>query len=320
MFHALFRKREDEEPIITPLQKQRDLQIEKMTTFHNNVVEVVRHTDYRIPLLLGNVSITLIILLPPYFPQDKPDFQISPPVLHPWVNDEQKVTGCASLKNFHLHSDLSKIIEDIINEFQMRPPLLDLACHSNAKVPPPPFIPTEMSSIIGTLMNYGTYHPTSGMNLALEVPCCFPELKDLSVEELEHLNNDDANLSEVIDKLPIMQTLEKELEKLSVHNENLASEWKCVDQLTSCRSDYDEYNARFQELAQRFMPASIQQHLKYAALRAEEESEDLALTFLENKMETEEFLHKFLESRTLYHLRRVKEEKLHQQLLDMHRS
>ena len=37
--------------------------------------------------------------LPPQFPQDAPVVTVEPPVRHPWVDTQMKVTGCANINN-----------------------------------------------------------------------------------------------------------------------------------------------------------------------------------------------------------------------------
>jgi len=182
---------------------------------------------------------------------------------------------------------------------------------------------------------FSFYPPPGTSSAAWEVPCCFPELREFTKAELDHINSNDNALIEVVERLPIMQALEKEMESVATFNDAIAKEnvsqqprieeakkiiLDKVDELAICRNTFDEESAKFEELAQRFMPSSIKNELKIAATKADEQSEELALKFLENKMDTEEFLTKFMEKRTLYHLRRVKEEKLHQQLIELHKS
>jgi hypothetical protein len=53
----------------------------------------------------------------------------------------------------------------------------------------------------------------------------FPELLDLSTAELEHLNQSRDRLDDFLDKLPVMQILNNDVEDMITSNDELASEY-----------------------------------------------------------------------------------------------
>jgi hypothetical protein len=53
----------------------------------------------------------------------------------------------------------------------------------------------------------------------------FPELLDLSTAELEHLSQNRDRLDDFIDKLPLVQKLNNNVEDMITSNEELASEY-----------------------------------------------------------------------------------------------
>jgi hypothetical protein len=53
----------------------------------------------------------------------------------------------------------------------------------------------------------------------------FPELQDLSTAELEHLSQSQDRLDDFIDKLPLVQKLNNDVEDMITRNEELASEY-----------------------------------------------------------------------------------------------
>ncbi|CAD5120406.1 DgyrCDS8974 [Dimorphilus gyrociliatus] len=102
----------------TPLQAQRNRQIEQLKKVNPNVYEVQRGVDYRLNLVVSGIDILLFIHLPPYFPQDKPSITVSPSIQHPWVNEDNVISGCPELNDFVIHSDLGKIIKDILDNLK----------------------------------------------------------------------------------------------------------------------------------------------------------------------------------------------------------
>lgn len=122
---------------VTALQEQRAKQITSLRNLNPNVVEIKVQSEYRISITQQGQNIALHILLPPQFPQEKPVVRVSPPVRHPWVSQNMEVIGSSRLNTFGVHTDLGRIVQDIIQEFTQNPPMV-FSKPSNQQVPPAP--------------------------------------------------------------------------------------------------------------------------------------------------------------------------------------
>ncbi|MBN3317337.1 VP37A protein, partial [Atractosteus spatula] len=112
-------------PPLNSLQQQRQRQIESLKAAHSNLAEIQKDVEYRIPFTVNNTTISLNILLPPQFPQEKPTVSVFPCVRHHLV-DSQNGTIVTSplITNFGMHSDLGKVIQSLLDEFWKNPPAL----------------------------------------------------------------------------------------------------------------------------------------------------------------------------------------------------
>lgn len=130
----------------TNLQAHRTKQIDSLKKANLNPIEVIPNTEYRITFASGSINITLVVTLPPLFPQDPPSISVHPPIYHQWVDSQSKITNCPSLSSFSMHSSLAVIVQSIIDEFKSHPP--QLQSHNFGVVGQPPFPPatTSMSS------------------------------------------------------------------------------------------------------------------------------------------------------------------------------
>ncbi|MGH0140531.1 UNVERIFIED_CONTAM: hypothetical protein FKN15_076466 [Acipenser sinensis] len=73
-------------PPLTSLQQQRQRQIESLKTAHSSLAEIQKDVEYRIPFTVNNTTISINILLPPQFPQEKPAVSVYPRVRHRLVD------------------------------------------------------------------------------------------------------------------------------------------------------------------------------------------------------------------------------------------
>lgn len=108
-------------PPTTALQQQRLKQIESLRTLHN-ITEVQRDVEYRVTFNVGTSTVFLNITLPPQFPNERPVVKVSPPLHHPWVNDQMMVVGCPGINSFYMHSNLGRVITEVLKEFSDHPP------------------------------------------------------------------------------------------------------------------------------------------------------------------------------------------------------
>lgn len=112
-------------PPINSLQQQRQRQIESLKAAHPSLAEIQKDVEYRIPFTVNNSTITVNVLLPPQFPQEKPVVSVYPPVGHHLVdgNNGTMITS-PLIANFGMHSDLGKVIQSLLDEFWKSPPAL----------------------------------------------------------------------------------------------------------------------------------------------------------------------------------------------------
>lgn len=112
-------------PPLNSLQQQRQRQIESLKAAHPSLAEIQKDVEYRIPFTVNNSTISVNILLPPQFPQEKPVVSVYPPVGHHLVDSNNGTMITSPLiSNFGMHSDLGKVIQSLLDEFWKSPPAL----------------------------------------------------------------------------------------------------------------------------------------------------------------------------------------------------
>ncbi|KAL4640557.1 vacuolar protein sorting-associated protein 37A [Arapaima gigas] len=110
-------------PPLTSLQQQRQRQIESLKAAHPTIAEIQKDVEYRIPFTVNNTTISVNILLPPQFPQEKPVVSVYPPVGHHLVDSTSGTMVTSPLvTNFAMHSDLGKTMQSLLDEFWKSPP------------------------------------------------------------------------------------------------------------------------------------------------------------------------------------------------------
>ncbi|XP_037109082.1 vacuolar protein sorting-associated protein 37A isoform X3 [Syngnathus acus] len=110
---------------LNSLQQQRQRQIESLKAAHPSIAEIQKDVEYRIPFTVNSSTITVNILLPPQFPQEKPVVSIYPPVGHHLIDSNNGTMITSPLiSNFGMHSDLGKVIQSLLDEFWKSPPAL----------------------------------------------------------------------------------------------------------------------------------------------------------------------------------------------------
>ncbi|KAG7485694.1 hypothetical protein JOB18_015902 [Solea senegalensis] len=112
-------------PQLSSLQQQRQRQIDSLKAAHHSLAEIQKDVEYRIPFTVNNSTISVNILLPPQFPQEKPVVSVYPPVGHHLVDSNNGTMITSPLiTNFGMHSDLGKVIQSLLDEFWKSPPAL----------------------------------------------------------------------------------------------------------------------------------------------------------------------------------------------------
>lgn len=171
---------------------------------------------------------------------------------------------------------------------------------SRPPIPPRPTVPTKPAS-------------------------AFPELDNLSLEELKDLSDKPEVMDAFIAKEEPVKKLEADKEEVIKQNEEIARynlslqpKLECskdellkkCERLSELKRDFANSSQKQQELTEILSIAAIRTQLEIAAVEAEEESEAIAEEFLSKQITPEEFIQKFLEKRKLCHSRRAKEEKI----------
>ncbi|XP_020286199.1 vacuolar protein sorting-associated protein 37A [Pseudomyrmex gracilis] len=163
----------------------------------------------------------------------------------------------------------------------------------------------------------------------------FPELNNLSNEELKKLSEDDDRLDEFLEKhsqiKEINTAIEDAMEWVEKTAEANAAKEPELKQLQADVADkvktvavlkarYDHLIQRYNKLSEVFTPDHIKDCLRRAADESHEESEKIAEDFLNRKIDVERFLSTYIECRKLGQARRTKEEKLAHQLNELKRA
>ncbi|XP_028657885.1 vacuolar protein sorting-associated protein 37A [Erpetoichthys calabaricus] len=214
---------------------------------------------------------------------------------------------------------------------------------ASVQVPAPDSVPSSAntsrpatSNLITDTLSVPTADMQTGLNgyayKMPEIPDSFPDLSNLSSNQLKEMSDQEDILLEHFVNLPQLKQITSDKEELvnsiiEMAKKNLQLEPQLdgrrqdilykYEQLTQMKSGFEMKMQRQHELSESCSLSALQARLKVAAHEAEEESEDIAEGFLEGKTEIDDFLTSFMEKRTLCHCRRAKEEKM-QQLIMAH--
>ncbi|XP_066429480.1 vacuolar protein sorting-associated protein 37A [Eleutherodactylus coqui] len=247
---------------LTSLQQQKQRQIDSLKACHSNISEIQKDVEYRLPITIKNLTININILLPQQFPQDKPIITVFPPIRHHLVDKQGTNVISPLVYNFTMHSDLGKIVQNLLEEFWKNPPTLAPTSGSfpfnPAGRPPyphigfpfhlPPFstqetnrsvpvsdpLPSAYNTAKAAAPSYGliTDLPvpvpisevgTNGFTYKMpDLPETFPELTDLSVSQLTEMMEQEEVLFEQFMSLPQLKQIIEDKEDLVKNIEELA--------------------------------------------------------------------------------------------------
>ncbi|KAK1886208.1 Vacuolar protein sorting-associated protein 37A [Dissostichus eleginoides] len=313
---------------LNSLQQQRQRQIESLKAAHPSLAEIQKDVEYRIPFTVNNSTISVNVLLPPQFPQEKPVVSVYPPVGHHLVdgNNGTMITS-PLIANFGMHSDLAALLAfHTVSPALMPHPGVDSA-HG------PPRAPAPYGLISDLPLPVPTGDSEAGLNGHMyrmpEIPESFPELCDLNGTQLSDMSENEDMLLEFFMTLPQLKQVTSDKEELVTNivdmaKKNLQMEPQLdgrrqemlykYEMLTQMKSAFESRMQRQHELSESCSLSTLQARLKIAAHQAEEESEETAENFLEGRTDIDEFLTSFMDKRTLCHSRRAKEEKLQHSL------
>uniref|UniRef100_A0A131YAR3 Putative vacuolar protein sorting 37 log a n=2 Tax=Ixodes ricinus TaxID=34613 RepID=A0A131YAR3_IXORI len=331
MFQAIFGRRSSEVTQQSPLLLQRQRQIDSIRSCCPNIVEVQPDKEYRIPFVADGNSFGLEIHLPNAFPHECPVLRVSPPATHPMLDESYNVTGVPALTVFSMHVDLGRIIQGIIMEFQNHPPRLTAPLRATATFSPSPAV----RGVYGGMKPPTASPPAGSPFKTSHAASQFSQLDGLTVSQLEELLRDECKLSEFVERLPEVVRSEEIKQQMVLQNEDLArrslelkpvmeerknSLLQKVDEVNTLKAEFEAGSEVFEVHQRAFHTSTLQDNLRVGAQAAEEESETVAQQFLDGKLSTDAFLSQFMPKRMLSHTRRAKEEKLHYQLQELHRT
>lgn len=303
----------------------RKKQITTLQIFNDNVKEITEDSEYEVAFKSGKNHLVLRITLGTDFPNQKPLLVVTPLVNHPWVNKSGVVTSAPGLLNFAPHSDLGRVVQAIIREFQRNPPpVLENTMPSSSQQV---LDNDNHASTSFSMFSSPSHHSKTQKSQTNDAPVhsgLFPELNLLSLDELQFLDECEERQAEFIDDLPIIRNQNSILEELIAQIEETAednlSKEEHLNQLRetvesqmhkAAKLDFENEKLYtiYQSLCEKFLPRNIQEELGKAAKTADDESEKIAESFLQGNLDVDKFLNMFLKSRSLYQLRKTKEER-----------
>ncbi|XP_050534924.1 vacuolar protein sorting-associated protein 37A isoform X2 [Daktulosphaira vitifoliae] len=283
-----------------PLSSKREKQIDTLKVFNENVTEINPGKEYSVEFNTKAGKLRFLIELSADFPLNKPEITVSPCIIHKWVDNSGKI--------YSIHSDLGRVVQVIRREFELDQSL-ELANNTNS------------FSVISSFLNDTVTTLSNDME--------FRSLTNLTSAELLRLNSDVDCLDEFISELPSIEASNKAIENtitkvMDLANSNISKEKpidilkleisKQLEKIELSQKSYSELTIKYAKLSEKYLPKSISNNLKEAALKCDEESERIAEQFLSGKMDCDMFLQIYLNSRTLSYTRKAKEERLSYQL------
>lgn len=147
---------------------------------------------------------------------------------------------------FTIHSDLGRVVQAIIREFERTPP--PLAEQPGSSITSPT-IPAQNTEALGRASPQYTLSFMGQQNFSPPVPSttqpqtqsvAFPELNNLSLEELQFLNESLDRQEEFIEDLPQVKEMNKALDDLILQVEELAeSNLSRTEQIEELKSGID---------------------------------------------------------------------------------
>ncbi|XP_059614171.1 vacuolar protein sorting-associated protein 37A [Phlebotomus argentipes] len=281
-------------------------QIDTLKIFNDHVEEVIENEEYTVGFESGGRNFLISVYLCPAFPNEKPKIVISPSVEHLWIfGPTGEVNNAPGLLNFTAHSDLGRIVQAIIREFEKFPPRL--------------FNATEE----------GIQYTQMDLKQTPQAEGSIPELSSLTIDELKELDNDPESLNDFVEELTVVKKLSNELDVLlqdieAIAKDNMSQEERMTalrEEVTKKMNDfrilgdsYDSLCVQQKKKAEEFSPQHIKELLQIAASISDTECEACAEEFLTGKIDVQSFLNTYMAAKKLSTMRKAKEERLTSQL------
>lgn len=265
--------------------------------------------------------------------------------------------GCLFYFQYSPHSDLGRVVQAIIREFERYPPQV---IKSHSPIPNPTnnansnhvilphshhYPPIQAAKSLDSGTSSGASNSTNSSKetsphdpTKLTSPrindSSFPNLSTLSLDELKQLDNDPEFFDDFIEEMSVVQQLNEELDSMINQVENISKEneskethlvelkRKLSDDVTTLKhlgEKCDELNKKYLKKTEEYNPQHIRELLQIAASNADTDCEKHVEQFLNGKIDVQTFLQNYTYSKKLSSERKAKEERLGQQLSQLER-
>ncbi|CAH0493955.1 unnamed protein product [Peronospora farinosa] len=299
-------------------------------------------------------SLSLKLQLPSEFPVKVPQLQVkmariaSIPVQHRWLDTAGNVQGHPDLNQWTAHSDLGRIVTEIVTELRAV-----VASSAFANKPSMSLARDISPASVASLSQYpgasASYTPLSRPSLQVqiqqpkqqsppdtskaqrsqmpEIPTIVPELEELSLLELEKLNSDKHALKRFVKELPSVKGFTQlrnevlhsnmEIAKTTLGYESEQRELQTVieaqrTKLRDAQQMLADKQARQQRIVTRHRPDALLEQLSVAIKDVENETDEVATQFIHGDINVVQFLSTYVPRRNLYHERTLKWTRVHQ--------
>lgn len=209
-----------------------------------------------------------------------------------------------------MHSDLGRVAQAIIREYERYPPASWPSTTAPLQQSVQPHLPELNKS-------------------------CIPELCNLSLQELQKLDQDPQYLNDFVDEMAVVQRIQHELDTFIedikvMATENLTRE-QHMNQLRSVIEEklqefrtlggsYESLSTRYQNKSEEFAPQHIKELLQIAVSNADSTCDTFVEQFLSGSIDVQQFLDQYREAKRISAMRKAKEERLTHQLNELERA
>ncbi|VDD94603.1 unnamed protein product [Enterobius vermicularis] len=161
--------------------------------------------------------------------------------------------------------------------------------------------------------------------LETAVASAIASIRNLSYEQLNEMLNDDSKINSLVDTVPQVSFLPEQRDLCSAQNKSL-SEYnlsqepqleaakmkllKTYEETKKLKEEVTELKQKLDSLSEQRSLDTLSAVLQASAQSADDESDAIVEQYLGSEIEVEPFLDKFIEKKTLAHMRKIKSEKL----------
>lgn len=220
---------------------------------------------------------------------------------------------CCFFVQFSVHSDLGRVVQAIIREYERFPPTLWPGGSNGSSLPQKPAQP----------------------HLPEPNKSSIPELCNLTLDELQKLDQDPQYLNDFVDEIGVVQRLHNDLDTLiddvkAMASDNLTSEQRMMElrsaiegklnEFQKLGGSYETLNARYQKKSEEFAPQHIKELLQIAVSNADSACDSCVEQFLSGSIDAQQFVDQYREVKRVSAMRKAKEERLTHQLNELERA